>query len=387
MTSDHEHDEALTARLRAAAPIDPHPIPLPDGPQARSLLESIMEHQSTIPPTNADPGTDGAPGSEPRPLDPVLFGDRVDATYAPPTLRERPKRRGGFGLAMAAAAAVVILAAGALSLLPSNTEPALAAVQSAAQATAGVGSGRMEVTVDANTSADDFSDSVDAAVSGRFDGPDIAFTVENFDVTSTDDEFAPGVEDELPVTETRYVDGVLYADLAEEGWVGVEVPQFVGNTFADLTDPREVLSTVENLVDATEIGPETITDPDGSTVATTHYQSIVDLGDESLASSGWVQGLELSELDADGEVTVDFYVDDDGLLRRLVVGGDLDETGGTGEADFAITTSFYDLGGDVDIEAPEGAEILDPMEEFGDEFGDPDGSLFDEIEEELDPEN
>ena len=104
----------------------------------------------------------------------------------------------------------------------------------------------------------------------------------------------------------------------------------------------------------------------------------MDLGDESLEQSGWLNGLETADIDADGVVTIDLYVGPDGLMNRLVVSGDLDEIEGEGDATFSVTTSFYDIGADITVEVPEGAQIIDPMEDFGEgspfaEFDDADG--------------
>lgn len=360
-------DEVLD-RLRAARPVDPNPLPRPDGPQANALLESIMS-----PTPSAEPGDPipEAPASTPtgdRRLDPVLFAGDVDHDYARPTVAPDRRRRGGYGLILAAAAAVVVLVAGAVALLPANTEPALATVQSAAQATAEAQSGRVEVTVDLDAVDGDETGTVDASVDGRFDGADVAFTIGAFDVT--EDGTAEDVAGELPLSETRFVDGVLYADVDGEGWIGVEAPEFIGTAVTDVADPREVLASVDDLVEADEVGPATLTEPDGSEVSTTQYRSVVDLGDETLSQSGWLAGLELSDLDAEGEITIELFVDGDGWLRQLSVSGNLNEPeGGSGEARFEVVTSFYDIGGDITIEAPEGVEVLEADDLLGEGFG------------------
>ncbi len=364
------HDEVLD-RLRAARPVDPNPLPRPDGPEANALLESIMSPTSSADPHDHQAAASDTPGPVER-LDPVLFADDVDHDYARPTVVTNRRSRRGYGMILATAAAVAVLVAGGLALLPANTEPALAAVQSAAQATAEAQSGRVVLTVDLDAADGEETGAIDASVDGRFDGPDVAFTVGSFDVSSdgfggdTDTEDLLG---ELPLSETRFVDGVLYADVDGEGWIGVEAPEFVGATVTELADPRQVLTAVEDLVEATEIGPATLTEPDGATVETTQYRSVVDLGDETLSQSGWLAGLELSDIEAEGEVTIDLYIDGEGWLRQLSVTGDVNEPdGGVGEADFEIVTSFYDIGGDITIEAPEGVEVMDADDILGEGF-------------------
>ncbi len=372
--ADHEHgsdarsesDDDLMARLRRAAPHDPNPLPPATGPEARSLLESIMHPDS---PEHVEPG------STPQ-LDPVLFGDTDAATgFAPPRIQQA--RRRNYGAVLAAAAALILIIGAAITFLPSNTEPALAAVQSAAQATAESDSGRIELSVDLAATDEGEAGAVAAAVDGRYDGQDLAFNVTSFSTEGAagelEDEFG---SDGLPVEEAIYVDGVFYTEIDPEGWIGVEVPEFVGTTVTDLADPRQVLTTVQDLVAATEVGPETIVDPSGVEVATTRYVSEVDLGEESLAEAGWMVGFDTVEIEADGLVTVAFNIDDDGLLRRLAVTGDLSEREGEAgvggvvdTARFAIVTWFYDLGGDIQIDAPEDVTIIDPMEELEDGFG------------------
>ncbi|MEM9612004.1 MAG: hypothetical protein AAGA59_03675 [Actinomycetota bacterium] len=360
-------DEVLD-RLRAARPVDHNPLPRPDGPQANAFLESIMSANPAAEPGGSPtPPPTGETGDDRR-LDPVLFADDAEHDYARPTvISDRRRRRGGYGMILATAAAVAVLVAGALALLPANTEPALAAVQSAAQATAEAQSGRVDVTVDLDAADDIGTGMVEASVNGRFNGPDVAFTIGAFDVS--EDGATEDLIGELPLSETRFVDGVLYADVDGEGWIGVEAPEFVGAAVTDLADPREVLTAVEDLVEATEVGPATLTEPDGATVETTQYRSVVDLGDESLSQSGWLAGLELSDIEAEGEITVDLYVDGEGWLRQLSVSGDLTEPeGGPGEARFEVVTSFYDIGGDITIEAPEGVEVMEADDLLGEGF-------------------
>ncbi|MEL7208596.1 MAG: hypothetical protein AAGK32_10260 [Actinomycetota bacterium] len=373
----HRHgdgDDDLLARLRAARPIDPNPQPRSDGPPAHALLESVMNQPT---PEASNPASNQAPS-----LDPVLFADAADHDFDRPPAASGGRARRGYGLVLAAAAAAVVLVAGALALLPTNTEPALAAVQSAAQATADAGTGRVEVVATVEAGDGQERGNIDASVTGRYNGTDVAFVVGEFVASATGDHAGDldDFDDEFPLTETRFVDGVLYVNTVDEGWLGVEVPQFVGTTLTDLADPREVLGSVQELVEADEVGPVTLTEPDGATVSTTHYRSIVDLGDETLGQSGWLAGLDTTEIDADGVITIDIYVGDDDLLRRLTVSGDLTEPeNGSGDATFEITSSFYDIGSDITIEAPADAEIIDPMDFEGE------GSLFDQLhEEELD---
>ncbi|MGB5758652.1 MAG: hypothetical protein WBM50_17185, partial [Acidimicrobiales bacterium] len=162
--------------------------------------------------------------------------------------------------------------------------------------------------------------------------------------------------DELPFSDARLVDDVLYVDGGDQ-WMAVDTEGFLGDLVGQFIDPRVVLETVQELTDATEVGSETI---DG--VATTHYQSIVDLGDETLAQSGWM-AFEGVPIDAEGEVTVDLYVGADGVLNRLDLSGDVQDSGDSGDSGtFEVSMTFFDIGSDITIEAPADAVVVSPLE-------------------------
>lgn len=337
------HDDDLLRRLAAADPLDDRSLPTAGDPTPRQLLESIMTDTTDTAPS-LDPASDGldAPAGGKAPI--------LDLPTVAGVDRFSPRRRSRATL-LAAVAAVVAIVAGFALFSPGSTEPALAAVHSAAQATADFDSGRVTTTF-AVTGADGDGgvETITGTAEAVFSGDDVAVT----------GEIDGGVEgapiNELPPTvELRLIDGTVYGSDGTT-WYALETGGFIGSTAADMIDPRNVLAEVEELLDTTEVGPATV---DG--IATTHYQSIVDLADSSLRESGWLP-TDAPDVDIEGELTVDLFIDGDGLLRRLVVSGgaDITEDGESGTATLEVVTTFGDLGADIDIETPTDAvDVMD----------------------------
>ncbi len=169
--------------------------------------------------------------------------------------------------------------------------------------------------------------------------------------------------------ELRLVDDVAYFK-EDDRWFGVDAPTFVSDLFvAEFANPTLVLDEVKKLTEVAEVGSETI---DG--VETTHYQSTIDLSDGStFNAAGWLGQLASeASLEADGVVQIDLYVGSDGLLRLLAVTADLEPSDSTVDAaaQFTVSTLFSDLNTDIQIDAPEGAEMMGMggLGGFGEEF-------------------
>ena len=340
MTDPHDVENELLARLSDADPIDTTDLPTPSSPRARALLEDIMTSET---PTS-DPAhvpTEGE-GDEAPLLDlPSVEG--IDR-YASP-------RRQRLGVIAAIAAAFVAIV-GFLVVSPGGTEPALASVHSAARATAEADSGRATTTFVLEATDGTNSESVAGEMQTEFSGTDVAATVDL-------DELGDEAGDLLPAgVEMRFVDGVVYGRDGDV-WYAVETGGTFGQAAIERIDPRNVLETVQSLVATTEVGAAEI-----GGVATTHYQSVIDLADESLRDSGWLP-VDPAEIEAAGAMTIDLFVDDEGLLRQLVVSGDVVATDGSGgSGTVLITSSFFDFGADITIEAPATAEFIDPGNEL-----------------------
>jgi len=338
MTDDHTPrsapPDALLDALRAADPVDPATLPAGDSAQARQVLAAAFTADALD--TAAEPaaaevvelaptGTDGGPEA-------VRF-------VPPPVVNRRrpravPSPRGR--LLAASAAAVAVIVAGTVALLPGGTSPALAAVAD----TASVSSGRVTTTLSVESNGSQ-AESGSATLEAVFEGSDVAVTVS--DVTSSSD---PGVADRASQLEGRIVDDSVYIRDGET-WRSAPGGSLASTTAKKFLDPRAVLDTVKDLTDITDLGPATI---DG--VETTHYRGVVDLGGESVAS--WLASMDPSaeKVKAEGEATVDLYVGADGLLRHLDVKGNAQDPDSTDGATFTLTTVFSDLGADLDVEAP-----------------------------------
>ncbi len=370
-------DAAFLAALASANPVTDADLPSATAPEARNVLAEAM--RSTI--ASADSAsTDTTTAAAAVATNATLAAQPAATFSAPPAATARgararltsenaaPKRR-RWPMLVGVAAASAALIGGGLVFLPDNTQPAIALVHEAASRTSDANTGRIVATFSAEGSDQELDGSVVGEVTSVFDGEDFSLAIEIDDTSGVASEL---VGAELPVAETRLVDGVIYLNPGDDKWFGVEAPEFLGTEVTDLIDPRTVLTTVQELVDTEEIGTVTI---DG--VDTTHYRSVTDIGDGSLTETGWVAGLASREgIDSDGLVTIDLFVDGEGRMRQLDITGDL-SAAGEGEATFTIETKFLDLGADLDVVAPEGVEvssIFDGLAElegsFEAEFGD-----------------
>ncbi len=264
--------------------------------------------------------------------------------------------RGRWGL-LAAVAALAILLIGAVTVFaPAGTQPALAVVQSAAQETAEARSGRVITDFDVVGHEDAEQEALSGSMTAAFADDDFAVSVD-LDPSSTVMSAAEAAE--IGRAETRLVDGQLYITPDGEQWMTIEAPEILQSTLARLTDLRTILAQVEELVEVETVGPSDI---DGLDV--THYRSEVDLADRTLAESGWLPGAQGTQgtpvdIDARGLVTIDLYVDDQGLMRRIEVSGQAEPVDATIEAsaDFSVTTNFVDLDSDITIEAPDPSAV------------------------------
>jgi len=317
---NESHDD-ITDRLRQADPVDPNQLPSPHGDAAQHQLSAIMDSSEV---------TFAALPSIPRP--------------------ERYRHRSRLLLA-GAAAAVVLLVAGLTIFTPGNTDPALAVVQQAAETTAETMSGRVTTTFSLHGIDGGVSEQIIGRAEALFSGADVALSVALSDETSLDPTEVPSK------AEMRLVDNDLYFNNGSQ-WFTTEAPALVSETVIELADPRAVLSIVEGLIESEEVGSV-----DLNGVATTHFRSSLDLDADSVAALPLGALNELAaEIDIEGVVDVDLYVDDAGLLRRLDLSGDLNqpEDDGSGSATFEVVTSFSDLGADLTIEAPAEAIELNP---------------------------
>ncbi len=334
--------DPLLQRLGAHDPVAGGELDGPESDRAQAILARVSSRPGEFSPYHQ-------PDSRPM----------VDPAGAD---RRQPARR--WPLVAAVAAAVALLIGAVATLAPSNAEPAVAAVQAAADDTAGAETGRVVTTFELDGRSEDESGTLAGAVTTEFAGDDLAVSIDIDETRST--EIPAREVAELEQARTRLVDGVLYVAPDGTQWFGIQAPAMVSDGIARLTDTRTMLDQIKTLVEVEEVGSAGVDGTD-----TTHYRSEIDLDDQSLAESGWLPGEGAIDVEAEGVIEIDLYVDNDGLMRRIALSGDVSPTDPTidGAATFTVTTDFVDLGSDITIEAPEGAE----MQEFGPgRFGDED---------------
>ncbi len=277
--------------------------------------------------------------------------------YAEPAAAETSAASRRWPILTAVAAALVLLIGAVAVLVPGSSQPALAAVTSAADETAQANSGRIVTSFTATGQEDADSENLSGTITALFNGADLAVTVDvDQDSTVVDSSEAAGIN----AAETRMVDGQVFLTPDGEQWVSIEAPEILRSALVQFTDLRSILAQVSELVEVEEIGSESL---DG--VSVTRYRSEVDLADESLAESGWIPGAGGSamaspvDIEAEGLVTIDMFVDDDGQMRRIEVSGEAvpEDPSIDASAEFSVVTDFVDLGSDIEIEAPDPASV------------------------------
>lgn len=131
--------------------------------------------------------------------------------------------------------------------------------------------------------------------------------------------------------------------------------------------PTAFLTALEEAnADITEIGTE-----DVRGVSTTHVRALVDLAElDTAISEEERETLErdLGEL-AGSEFPIDFWIDDDGLIRRYSMNLDQSDNGGEGSAEGSVVFEFFDYGADISIDVPPADEVISADQLDLDSFG------------------
>lgn len=143
-------------------------------------------------------------------------------------------------------------------------------------------------------------------------------------------------------------------------WLETEVEDTdqITNTFGagPTGSPADFLAALEEAnADVTEIGTE-----DVRGVSTTHLRAIVDLAELDAAISDEERATlerDLGELNVDA-FPIDFWVGDDGLIRRYSMNIDQAADGSEGASNATVVFEFFDYGADISIEAPPADEVI-----------------------------
>ena len=351
---DNAHDDELINRLKAANPVPPGRVD-PSPAHGDTLFDQITSRPAGFAPYAGTGRESVAAGPLDRPADPTRSDDKS----------------GRWGLLAAVAAVAVLLIGAVVIFAPAGAQPALAVVQSAAQETADARDGRVVTEFNVVGREDAEQGTLSGAMTAEFADEDFAVGLQ---LDPSSDVMSAAEAAEIGRAETRLVDGQLYATTDGEQWMSIEAPAILQSTLARITDLRTILAQVEELVAVETVGPAEI---DG--LAVTHYRSEVDLADESLAESGWLpgtQGMQGSpvDIDAQGLVTIDLYVDGEGLMRRIEVSGEAEPVDASidASADFTVTTNFVDLNSGITIDAPD-PSMVEALDFEGHDLSDLDG--------------
>lgn len=147
------------------------------------------------------------------------------------------------------------------------------------------------------------------------------------------------------------VDGLAYMkmpSLGSDKWLKTPLPPSSGGSFSD---PTKTFDELRQLANLREVGPDTV---DG--VQATKYSGTTKDIKEALASAG----VPVSEGDA-GKITgkskTSVWIDDDGHIIKLTNETKAEAAGV--EVESSTSVSFYDLGSDVDIQAPPADQVSD----------------------------
>ena len=163
---------------------------------------------------------------------------------------------------------------------------------------------------------------------------------------------------------------VLSSELpAGKSWVRLDVGQALeeqGFNFSELqeltgNDPRKMLDFLRAASDEIEtVGTEELRG-----VRTTHYRATVNLAEyDKLVPADKQEELrtmlgEMIEQTGLGEMPVDVWLDDFGLVRRFDLSLSATQPGTTDAVEARMTFELYDYGKEVDVEPPPAAEVVD----------------------------
>jgi hypothetical protein len=351
-------------------------------------------------------GPTGAPTSATNPALSAL-GDRLESAASTAVASGGLPPAGGRmrKLAIIPALALFVVAGMVIaSLLPGGGgATAEATVISAARETSDRATGRFEMTVEATGLAGATgggSDGMALTTTGAYDADRGLFQA-SLD-TSALLAALPGSEalgevgptiDAVIAGNDVYLDVSPLASVLGAEWVKVPLPDLAGEEgVASAIDPSTVLDALEGAgADMDEVGQE-----DVRGVATTHYAGSIDLQEaydsipaDDRASLESTFGEMIDSFDLP-DMPAEVWVDDEGLVRRVVVSVDAAEFGVPGleqAGGVKVTAEFFDIGEDVTIEVPPADQVLaldelmpegllDGLGEL-DEFGDLEGLLDD----------
>jgi hypothetical protein len=164
----------------------------------------------------------------------------------------------------------------------------------------------------------------------------------------------PAVADQLPEGKS-WVRMDLRSAGKAQGFDFSQLEQFTSN------DPRKILEYLRALSGEIEtIGAEELRG-----VATTHYRANVDLSRyDQLVPAAKREELktmlgEIVEQSGIGDVPVDVWLDEFGLVRKLAMAFSATQPGTSESASVSMTFELYDYGKEIAIEVPAASDVVD----------------------------
>lgn len=220
----------------------------------------------------------------------------------------------------------------------------VAVVAQAGQTTIETGSARFKATGSIQAAGDDSSKTQKAtkySIEGSYD----------FENQAIEAKMSGAVLGEEGEVEIVAIDGVSYMKLPSLGgdkWLKAPSPNTSNSA---LSDPRKTFDQLRELANLREVGPETV---DG--VQTTKYSGTTKDLKAALAAAG----VPVSEGDngkISGKSQTSVWIDDEGRIVQLTNETKAD-AGGQG-VESSTSISFYDLGSDINIQAPPADQVSD----------------------------
>jgi hypothetical protein len=198
------------------------------------------------------------------------------------------------------------------------------------------------------------------------------------------EEIPPEFADMFGEMEVRVVDGVSYIRFpffallfgAETPWISAPAEEGADLTsdftFAQPDNPAEILEQLEDAdAEVTEVGRETVNGVD-----TTHYFVVFDTSTVYAEATAEERAeLEESGYFPEGELPIDLWISDDGVVVRYVMdidGALMPSPDGDEFERMLMTFDLLDVNQPVDIVAPDPSEVTD-IESLGGFFGIPEG--------------
>jgi hypothetical protein len=186
------------------------------------------------------------------------------------------------------------------------------------------------------------------------------YTIEgsyDFDNQAIEAKMSGAVLGEQDEVEIVAIDGLAYMRLPSLGgdkWLKAPSPKTSNSA---LSDPTKTFDQLRKLANLREVGPDTV---DG--VETTKYSGTTKDLKSALAAAGVPQSDGDTD-DLSGKAQTSVWIDDQGRIVRLT--NETKAESGAMGVESSTSISFYDLGADVDIQAPPADQVSDFSELSG----------------------